>query len=114
MLILQKKIIKTLCNSINLFSKKMEERGTTVLTVREILSFNCETNVKDRVELEELAVQSKLIFYKIAIIYDMDEGNDVQQSYTTDEYKRNCLSSMGVNDIVDLILMGPRVKKKNF
>jgi arginine deiminase len=41
------------------FRKHMEERGITVLTVRDILSNNCDKNVKERIELEELAVKSK-------------------------------------------------------
>jgi hypothetical protein len=89
----------------------MEERGVTVLTVRDILSYNCDKNIKDRVELEELAVQSKIIILKkLAIVYDLHDGNEVQNSYITDDYKRECLSSMGVHDLVDLILMGPNVK----
>jgi arginine deiminase len=59
--------------------------------------------------LKSSQLKVKHLFKKV-INYDLESGNDIQEYYQSDEYKRLCLSSMGVQDIIDLILIQPTVK----
>ncbi len=49
--------------------KVLREHGVRVLTVREILAYNVDTNMSARVDLEELASE--------ALKYEMAPGHDV-------------------------------------
>eukprot|EP01080_Neovahlkampfia_damariscottae_P009347 gene9347-1434_t len=111
------------------FRETMAGHGIKVYTVREILSEGCEQNLKARVNLEDLAqvvlkyefedVEQKpsLLPQDQQVIsgrHSFSEKNkqatsEIQKYYLSEEYKKQCLKSMGVHDLVDLILNGPTV-----
>ncbi|KAG2388312.1 hypothetical protein C9374_000476 [Naegleria lovaniensis] len=98
------------------FKEALRRHGVKVMDVRDILAMNCEHSLKCRVELEELALK--------CMKYVCSDGNDdddqsttefedltqVQKYLLTDDYKRECLSTMGVKDLIDIILLGPTVR----
>ncbi|EFC47000.1 predicted protein [Naegleria gruberi] len=95
------------------FKEALRRHGVKVMDVRDILAMNCEHSLKCRVELEELALK--------CMKYVCDDGDDeattdfndltsIQKYLLTDDYKRECLSTMGVNDLIDIILLGPTVR----
>jgi arginine deiminase len=103
------------------FRRAMENRGVKVLSVREVLAMHCEDNLRYRVALEELALE--VLQYKLIKkhIYESHTGTQVSQSHATsgdgltsiqnyllsNDYKRECLTKMGTNDLIDIIMLGP-------
>jgi len=97
------------------FKEALRRHGVNVMDVRDILAMNCEHNLKCRVELEELAL--KCMKYVCdggnedeSETIDFDDLTPIQKYLLTDDYKRECLSTMGVNDLIDIILLGPTVR----
>lgn len=50
-----------------------------------------------------------MLSYNIHLGTDVKQLSNVQRYFLSDEYKRECLSALGVNDLIDIILIGPSV-----
>eukprot|EP00127_Corallochytrium_limacisporum_P003450 Clim_evm78s149 gene=Clim_evmTU78s149 len=86
---------------------ELESRGCVVLTIRDILLYNCEEDVKARVQLEEFA--SKCIEYKLA---EGDPANlsEDDRYYLSEEYKQFCVETMSNEQLADICLTYPTVE----
>ncbi|KAL4439030.1 hypothetical protein ABPG77_006967 [Micractinium sp. CCAP 211/92] len=89
------------------FRRVMREKGVRVLTVREILAYGTADHVGARVELEEFAMQA--LTYKLADGYKLEEIEEKDRYYLSDEYKRTVLQNMSVPQLIDTILINPTV-----
>jgi len=111
------------------FRQAMSERGVEVVTVRDILSQGCEKDLRARLQLEDLAL--RLLAYQLdgdelvhpnsldklpssthdagkSIAHSADTSSLVAQ-YLSDTYKKECISAMGVDNLVDMILIRPTI-----
>ncbi|KAL9642397.1 hypothetical protein ABK040_014240 [Willaertia magna] len=100
-----------------MFKEALSKHGVNVLDVREILAMHCEDNLKYRVELEELALKC-MKYVCVSANDDERTGEEtfyedltpMQKYLLTDDYKRECLSALGVTDLIDIILLGPTIR----
>jgi arginine deiminase len=92
------------------FRRVLRENGVKVLTVREILAYNVEEHIGDRVDLEEVAMQA--LTYELFPGSDIDSITETDKFYMSDTYKREVLQHMGVNQLIDTILINPTVHLK--
>lgn len=89
------------------FRNVLREHGVRVLTVREILAYNVDTNMSARVDLEELAFS--------ALTYVMAPGTDAlalaeaDRYYLSDTYKREVISAMSTTQLIDTVMINPTV-----
>ncbi|EFA74788.1 putative arginine deiminase [Heterostelium album PN500] len=89
------------------FRKLLEDEGCTVKTVREILT--SETgDIAKRVRLEEFAF--KCIKYELDTNQKKEELGAKDQLLLSDDYKRKCIDSMSVEQLVEVILTRPTIK----
>ncbi|KAL6776838.1 ADI1 [Auxenochlorella protothecoides x Auxenochlorella symbiontica] len=89
------------------FRNVMREKGVRVLTVREILAYGTEDHVGARVDLEDFAVQA--LTYQLAKDGRMEDIEEADRYYLSDEYKRKVLEHMSVPQLIDTILINPTV-----
>ncbi|GAM26969.1 hypothetical protein SAMD00019534_101440 [Acytostelium subglobosum LB1] len=89
------------------FRQLLENEGCTVRTVREILT--SETgDIAKRVKLEEFAF--KCIQYELDPKQKREELGAQDQLLLSDDYKRRCIDSMSVEQLVEVILTRPTIK----
>lgn len=89
------------------FRRVMREKGVRVLTVREILAFGTVDHVGARVELEGFAMQA--LTYRLAEGHSLEELEEKDRYYLSDEYKLTVLQHMSVPQLIDTILINPTV-----
>ncbi|KXZ51615.1 hypothetical protein GPECTOR_12g579 [Gonium pectorale] len=89
------------------FRKVLREHGLRVLTVREILAHNIDTNMSARVDLEELVFEA--LTYKMAAGHETTALTEADQYYLSDVYKREVISAMSTTQLIDTIMVNPTV-----
>ncbi|PSC74328.1 Arginine deiminase [Micractinium conductrix] len=89
------------------FRRVMREKGVKVLTVREILSYGTANHVGARVELEDFAMQA--LTYRLAEGSTMEQIEEKDRYYLSDDYKKTVLKHMSVPQLIDTILINPTV-----
>uniref|UniRef100_A0A7S0UQV8 Arginine deiminase n=1 Tax=Polytomella parva TaxID=51329 RepID=A0A7S0UQV8_9CHLO len=92
------------------FRKVIREHGVKVLTVREILAYNVESTVSARVDLENLAFSA--MKYELADKYVIEDVNDSDRYYLSDEYKREVVEHMSCTQLIDTVMINPTVSLK--
>lgn len=89
------------------FRRVLESYGITVLDVKEILMMDTDTDVRARIELEQLAATK--------LTYVFTERGDEQiikpeeKFYVGDTYKMQVIEAMSSSQLVDLIMTNPTV-----
>eukprot|EP01023_Acetabularia_acetabulum_P053428 TRINITY_DN5981_c0_g2_i4.p1 TRINITY_DN5981_c0_g2~~TRINITY_DN5981_c0_g2_i4.p1 ORF type:complete len:481 (-),score=67.21 TRINITY_DN5981_c0_g2_i4:315-1757(-) len=89
------------------FREVLRSHGIKVLTVREILAFGTSDHIGARVDLENLAMEA--LKYQLAPTFKMEEIDEEDRFYLTDDYKREVLENMSVSQLIDTILITPTV-----
>ncbi|GIL80090.1 hypothetical protein Vretimale_12910 [Volvox reticuliferus] len=89
------------------FRKVLREHGVRVLTVREILAHNVDTNMSARVDLEELAFEA--LKYVMAQGHDLVSLAEEDRHYLSDVYKREVISAMSTTQLIDTVMTNPTV-----
>mmetsp|Transcript_9474 Transcript_9474/g.24329 ORF Transcript_9474/g.24329 Transcript_9474/m.24329 type:complete len:382 (-) Transcript_9474:131-1276(-) len=95
------------------FRDVLRRKGLRVLTVREILKYGLEENVRCRLDLEDLAMD--MLSYRLAtspcplIWAENQEIEEKFKKYVGDDYKRHVLESMSSDQLIDVILTKPTV-----
>ncbi|KAK2079528.1 hypothetical protein QBZ16_001922 [Prototheca wickerhamii] len=90
------------------FRKVMRDKGVRVLTVREILAYGTEDHVGARVDLEEFAMQA--LTYELAPGARLEDIEEVDRYYLSDDYKRKVLEHMSVPQLIETIMINPTVR----
>lgn len=98
------------------FRETLRKRGIKVLTVREILRHGLDSNLRCRIDLEDLAMEM--------LTYQADSGpgdktprtrdklDKSLQETISDSYKRKVLENMSPDQLIDVILTKPTVTVK--
>eukprot|EP00854_Cymbomonas_tetramitiformis_P023642 gene23642-28638_t len=89
------------------FRQVLRERGVMCLTVHQILLHDCDTDLRARQELEDLA-RSRLE-YKLDTEHDLKDLSETDAYYLSDQYKRHVLETMSVAHLLDMVLCKPTV-----
>eukprot|EP01133_Synstelium_polycarpum_P015287 gene15287-18100_t len=89
------------------FRQLLESEGCVVKTVREILTSE-KGDIAKRVRLEEFAF--KCIKYELDPAQRCEELGTSDQLLLSDDYKRECIDSMSVEQLVEVILTRPTIK----
>ncbi|CAG9464079.1 unnamed protein product [Pedinophyceae sp. YPF-701] len=93
------------------FRNTMRRFGVKVLTVREILRYAADSNIRARVELEEFALNS--LTYRLAEGFDPSAVcKENFMPYLSEEYKRTVLEEMSTDQLLDVIMTHPTVTIK--
>jgi len=89
--------------------KLLQKNGVKVVTVREILKAECVNDMKERLKLEQYAVES--LTYKLQLDNGCDESmlSSQDKFLLSDEYKEKIVSEMNVDQLVDIILTNPTI-----
>jgi len=94
------------------FREVLRRKGVRVLTVREILKYGLEDNLRCRIDLEDLAMNM--------LTYKREEGEEdggmgdthgIEQ-HVSDGYKREVLEHMSPDQLIDVVLTKPTVTIK--
>lgn len=95
------------CSNVDAFvrSAELEKAGCKVMTVREILAKDCDTDVVARVKLEDLA--ASCLTYKL--IGDVKQLTNKEIYLMSDEYKREVVEKMDTNQLVEIVLTRPTI-----
>jgi len=85
----------------------LQKNGVKVVTVRQLLKAECDTDMKQRLSVEEFAM--KCLTYKLhegsdASLLDLDD-----KFLLSDQYKEKIVSEMNVEQLVDIILTNPTI-----
>ncbi|KAL0217995.1 hypothetical protein RCL1_008843 [Eukaryota sp. TZLM3-RCL] len=88
------------------FVKILTDNGCTVYTVRQVLAMGCENDLKSRVQLEDFAFSS--LTYEFS--EDTQQLSESEKRLLSAEYKREILSEMDVDNLVELIITQPTVR----
>ncbi|KAG2426169.1 hypothetical protein HXX76_013150 [Chlamydomonas incerta] len=89
------------------FRNVLRAHGVKVLTVREILAHNVDTNMSARVDLEELVFSA--LSYEMAAGQDLMALAEADRHYLSDAYKREVISQMGTSQLIDTVMINPTV-----
>eukprot|EP01122_Echinamoeba_exundans_P014054 TRINITY_DN6288_c0_g1_i1.p1 TRINITY_DN6288_c0_g1~~TRINITY_DN6288_c0_g1_i1.p1 ORF type:complete len:960 (-),score=226.78 TRINITY_DN6288_c0_g1_i1:65-2857(-) len=87
------------------FRAELEKAGCKVMTVREILAMDCDTDVVARVKLEDLA--TSCLTYKL--IGDAKQLTNKEIYLMSDEYKREVVEKMDTQQLVEIVLTRPTI-----
>eukprot|EP00128_Syssomonas_multiformis_P005460 Colp12_sorted_trinity150504_noHs@29549 len=83
----------------------LEKIGITVHSVKDLLAHGSNDNMRNRLQLEELACES--------LVYRLDERSDstlvtpFESNLLSEEYKRKTVESMSTEQLIDIILTKP-------
>eukprot|EP00004_Rigifila_ramosa_P023117 TRINITY_DN6438_c0_g1_i1.p1 TRINITY_DN6438_c0_g1~~TRINITY_DN6438_c0_g1_i1.p1 ORF type:complete len:825 (-),score=195.21 TRINITY_DN6438_c0_g1_i1:34-2508(-) len=91
------------------FRRVLTESGCKVLTVYEILTMNCSSDIRRRVELEEFAL--KYLSYKL-VDTDPETLSESDRALISDEYKRQVIEKMSDDQLVNVIFTAPTIELK--
>eukprot|EP01024_Parvocaulis_polyphysoides_P038241 TRINITY_DN34286_c0_g1_i2.p1 TRINITY_DN34286_c0_g1~~TRINITY_DN34286_c0_g1_i2.p1 ORF type:complete len:491 (-),score=62.11 TRINITY_DN34286_c0_g1_i2:386-1645(-) len=89
------------------FREVLRSHGIKVLTVRDILAFGTADHIGARVDLENLAMEA--LKYQVTDNFTIDDIDEKDRFYLSDEYKRQVLENMSVTQLIDTILITPTV-----
>jgi len=94
------------------FIKTLEKYGVEVHTIRSILALKCDTNVRERLALEDLAF--RCLTYRFDPGVDTDRQDEVvlepQDEYLiSDEYKEKCIAVMDTEQLVEIVMTNPTI-----
>ncbi|EGG21001.1 putative arginine deiminase [Cavenderia fasciculata] len=89
------------------FRRLLEKEGCIVKTVRDILTSGT-GDIAKRVLLEDFAF--KCMKYELAAEQRLDELGLKDKELLSDEYKKSCIDSMSVEQLVEVILTRPTIK----
>lgn len=89
------------------FRDMLRKQGCKVLTVREILSFDVDTSITARIQLEKLAM--KALTYKLADDQSVADLEEKYTEYISDDYKAQVLRNMSAEQLIDTIMIHPTV-----
>ncbi len=89
------------------FRAALRAHGVRCLTVREVMLFNTEEDVRARVELEDFAARRLTYVLERGCSERLEEPGDVY--CVGEEYKRSVLAAMSGEQLADVVLCGPTV-----
>ncbi|KAL0212099.1 hypothetical protein RCL1_005725 [Eukaryota sp. TZLM3-RCL] len=87
------------------FVKILTDNGCSVYTVRQVLAMDCEDDLKSRIQLEDFAFAS--LTYEFS--GNAEELSESDKRLLSGSYKREILSEMDVDNLVELIITQPTV-----
>ncbi|KAL0207030.1 hypothetical protein P9112_012741 [Eukaryota sp. TZLM1-RC] len=87
------------------FVKTLKDNHIRVFTVREVLALNCDSDLKSRIQLEDFAFNC--LHYNLC--QNSPQLTASEQRFVGDEYKREAISAMDTEQLVELIITQPTV-----
>eukprot|EP00899_Mesostigma_viride_P029157 jgi/Mesvir1/9426/Mv02169-RA.1 len=89
------------------FQQVLSKHGARVVTIRDVLSHGAESNVKDRIDLEDLA--SRCLKYELHSDCEERLLSASDRFYLGDTYKGQVLEALSIEQLVNIVLTNPTV-----